>query len=144
VKPPKQTEIQSSVEGGLTSIVKILLRDFGLFIALPLAILITMLTVIPFPLGYVIVYSLLIFIGIIIVIFAVPVIRHFDELLLRMKRGISRMAPEYFGAEEGRLLDILSLRFLGLGYGIWMFRIIGAIIAGFFAYQLYVLLAESL
>ena len=137
MKQPEQAEDQPSLKVDVTYIAKILLRDFGLFIVLPVVILLTLFNVIPFPLSYVVVDSLLIFWGLLIIIFAAAIFRHFDHLLLRMKRQASKVDPEYTGAEIAKLFDIVYLRFLSLAFRIWVIRFYGAVIAGVFAYQLY-------
>jgi hypothetical protein len=141
LKPSEQVENQPSVEGGIAYVVKTLLRDFGLFIVLPIVVLIAVAIVIPFPLSDVIFFSLWISWGLLIIIFSTKIFRHFDHLVSRTKRAISRMAPEYFGKDEERLFEIVYLRFLGPTFGLWMFRIMGAMIAGFFAYKLYIFLS---
>ena len=140
MKAPEQAENQPSLKGDIAYITKILLRDFGLFIALPAAILVAMLAVLPFPLNYLVVYSLLILIGVIIIIFAPIIFRHSDQLMLRMKRQVSKIDPEYTGAEIAKLFDIVYLRFLGPAFRIWWIRFYGAVIAGVFIYLLYRLL----
>jgi hypothetical protein len=140
VEPQEQAENQQSLKGDIAYIAKTLLRVFGLFIVLPVAILVTMLAVLPFPLNYLVVYSLLILIGVIIIIFAARIFRSYDQLLLRMKRQVSKVDPEYTGAEIAKLFDTVYLRFLAPAFRIWWIRFCGAVIAGVFTYLLVTLL----
>ena len=100
LQPTEQDINRNPEEGSLAYIAKIMLRDLGLFIVLPCAVLIMMYAVIQFPRSLIIIFSLLIFYGLLVIIFAVTIIRHIDQLIFRMKRAIGRIDPEYFGKDQ--------------------------------------------
>jgi hypothetical protein len=143
VKPPEQTEIQSSVEHEGTYLAKIWLREIGLFLLLPVAILMIVLSIIPFPISLLIFYSSAILLGVIMIIFAAPYGRHLYRLALRTNKEVSRKTSKMLGVEvEERFLNIFFLStFLGPTFEIWWLRILGVAIIAFFAHELYIFLS---